>query len=78
MTLFLVKMTTPKLMQIKAEKKCNYLEIIQTRDSGEFIALVPGQAEEIKAQRSLTSRAGQWQRQSEDPGILVTLGVPDP
>ena len=43
-------MTTPKPMQIKAEKKCDYLKIIQTRGSGEFIALVPGQAEEIKAQ----------------------------
>ena len=52
LTLILLKMTTLKPMEIKAEKECDYLKIIQKRDNGDSIASVPGEVEEIKAQRN--------------------------
>lgn len=51
-------MKTPKPLEIKAEKKCDYLKIREKRSRGDFLALAPGEVEEIKLMH----------RQHEDPG----------
>lgn len=43
-------MKAPKPVEIKAEKKCDYLKIMEKGSSGDFIASPPGEVEEIKAQ----------------------------
>lgn len=45
-------MKTPKPAEMEAEKKCDYLKIIQKRSNGVFTTSAPGEAEEIIAQRN--------------------------
>lgn len=64
LTLILLKMATLKPMEIKAEKECDCLKIIQKGDNGDSVASAPGEVEEIKVQRNSTSRAGQQPKQN--------------
>lgn len=50
--LILLQMKTPKPVEIEAENKCDYLEIIGKRNNGAFTTSAPGEVEEIKAQRN--------------------------
>lgn len=50
--LILLKMKTPKPAEMEAEKKCDYLKIIQKRNNGVFTTSAPGEVEGIIAQRN--------------------------